>query len=250
MIVMFMILTFIHGIPLFMSASTTKSSSLGTVSPHDLDNMSAYAILQWSVETYFPRLTVATAFGPESCCIIHMLAEIEPQVRIFNLDTGYQFPETLDMYRRMQDRYGIEIERVQPQQSVQEFESQHEGPLYKSSPDKCCHQRKVIPLQDALQGYDAWISGIRRDQSPFRKDTPALTRDKKFNLDKISPLIHWTKKDVWDFVSKHDIPYNPLHDQGYPSIGCWPCTRSVEEGTDERAGRWVGFNKTECGLHS
>jgi phosphoadenosine phosphosulfate reductase len=207
-------------------------------------------VLRWAVETYHPRLTMATAFGPEGCAIIHMLAEIEPSVRIFNLDTGYQFAETLALRDRIAERYGIEVELVRPDTSVAEYESLHGGPLYVANPDRCCHDRKIVPLKRAVVGYDAWISAIRADQSSHRAKADVVGLDAKFGLVKINPLLNWTKRDVWAFVVEHDIPYNPLHDQGYPSIGCWPCTRPVAIGDDERAGRWSGTAKTECGLHS
>jgi phosphoadenosine phosphosulfate reductase len=214
-----------------------------------LEGKSAQEILTWAVDRYFPRLTMATAFGLEGCCILHMLAEIEPRVRVFNLDTGYQFAETLHMRDVIVQRYGIEVELVRPELDVAEFEASQSGPLYNREPDQCCYHRKLVPLRRALEGYEAWISGIRRDQSPFRQNAPVVGEDKKFGLHKVSPLVHWTRKDVWEFVTENEVPYNPLHDQGYASIGCWPCTRAVAEGDDERAGRWVGFGKTECGLH-
>jgi phosphoadenosine phosphosulfate reductase len=192
---------------------------------------------------------MATAFGAEGCCIIHMLAEIQPKVRIFNLDTGYQFQETLDLRERIKQRYGIEVEYVRPDTTVAEYEEEHGGPLYRHRPDQCCHDRKVLPLRRAVAGYDAWISSIRRDQTQDRAAAPVVQWDAKFNLVKVNPLLAWTKNDVWSFVLAHEIPYNPLHDQGYPSIGCWPCTRAVGEGEDERAGRWAGTTKKECGLH-
>lgn len=208
------------------------------------------AVLRWAVETYHPRLTMATAFGPEGCAIIHMLAEIEPSVRIFNLDTGYQFAETLALRDRIAARYGIEVELVRAESSVAEYEAEHGGPLYKANPDRCCHDRKIVPLKRAVVGYDAWISAIRADQSSHRARADVAGWDAKFGLAKINPLLNWTKRDVWAFVLENDVPYNPLHDQGYPSIGCWPCTRPVAPGDDERAGRWSGTAKTECGLHS
>src|SRR5262249_47720592 len=184
----------------------------------------------------------------EGCCLIHMLAEIEPGVRIFNLDTGYQFSETLEVRERILERYGIEVEYVRPEQSAAEFEAQHGGPLYVTNPDRCCHERKVVPLRRAVTGYDAWISAIRRDQTTHRAAAGVVQWDGKFSLVKVNPLLSWTRQDVWNFIVKHDVPYNPLHDRGYPSIGCWPCTRPVAEGEDERAGRWAGKVKKECGL--
>lgn len=206
-------------------------------------------ILRWAVAEFHPRLTMATAFGPEGNCIIHMLAEIEPRVRIFNLETGYQFAETLELRERIKERYGIEVEYIRPELTVKEYEEEHGGPLYTHRSDQCCYDRKNVPLRQAVVGYDAWISAIRKDQTGDRAKADIVQWDAKFNLVKINPLLNWTKKDVWGFIMKHDVPYNPLHDQHYPSIGCWPCTRPVAEGEDERAGRWAGSMKKECGLH-
>jgi phosphoadenosine phosphosulfate reductase len=210
---------------------------------------SPQAILRWAVDAYFPRLTMATAFGAEGCCLIHMLAEIEPRVRIFNLETGYQFPETLELRERIRERYGIEVEYVRPELTVAEYEAEHGGPLYEMRPDQCCHDRKILPLRRAVVGYDAWISSIRKDQTGHRARADVVQWDAKFNLVKVNPLLGWTRRDVWAFLVKNGVPYNPLHDKNYPSIGCWPCTRPVGDGEDERAGRWAGKVKKECGLH-
>ncbi|RUL89687.1 phosphoadenylyl-sulfate reductase [Tautonia sociabilis] len=218
-----------------------------------LDGASAWDILRWSVETFGPRLTMATAFGPEGCAILHMLSHVDPdrQVRVFNLDTGYQFPETLALRDRIAERYGIEVELVRADTTVEQFEESNGGPVYATDPDRCCFERKIVPLRRAVVGYDAWISSIRADQSEHRARASLVGWDRKFDLVKVNPLLRWSRRDVWAFVVANKVPYNPLHDQGYPSIGCWPCTRPVAEGeTDERAGRWAGQAKTECGLHS
>ncbi len=219
------------------------SQKLETASPEE--------IIAWAVEHYFPKLTMATAFGPEGCVIIHMLAEIEPRVHVFNLDTGYQFEETLELRERIAERYGIEVEYEaaarRPSRSTRPSTAARST---STNPDQCCHDRKVTVLQQAVVGWDAWISAIRRDQSADRAKAPIVGWDKKFDLVKINPLANWTKKHVWKLITDENIPYNPLHDQGYPSIGCWPCTRAVLFGEDERAGRWSGFAKTECGLHT
>jgi phosphoadenosine phosphosulfate reductase len=207
-------------------------------------------ILRWAIDRFSPRLTMATAFGPEGMVLIHMLAELGPQTPIFNLDTGYQFAETLELRDRVARRYGIEVELKRPELTVEQYEALHGGPLYRTDPDRCCHDRKIRVLHEAVRGMHAWVSAIRRDQSPDRARAAIVGWDKKFSLVKISPLANWTKKDVWDLIVSQDIPYNPLHDQGYPSIGCQPCTRSILCGEDERAGRWSGFAKTECGLHT
>jgi phosphoadenosine phosphosulfate reductase len=234
--------------PLVLGAGPWKPEHIG-IANRQLENAPPQEVLTWAVDAFFPRLTMATAFGAEGCCILHMLAEIDPHVRVFNLDTGYQFPETLALRERIRTRYGIAVEMVRPELAVAEYEAEHGGPVYLLHPDQCCHDRKIVPLRRAVAGYDAWISAIRKDQTNHRAEAGVVQWDAKFNLVKVNPLLTWTRKDVWDFITRHDVPYNPLHDQGYPSIGCFPCTRPVKEGQDERAGRWSGTDKKECGLH-
>lgn len=219
----------------------TQSNSLEDATPQE--------ILRWAVDTYYPRLTMATAFGAEGCVILAMLADIEPRVRVFNLDTGYQFKETLELRERIRQRYGIEVELVRPDEAVEEMERRFGGPIYHTDPQECCRLRKIEPLKRALKGYDAWISGIRREQTAVRAKARVVDWDERFHLVKINPLLNWTKADVWRYIRRHNVPYNPLHDQGYPSIGCWPCTRPVLPGQDDRAGRWAGFGRVECGIH-
>ena len=160
---------------------TEVNARLAEATPHE--------ILQWAVERYFPRLTMATAFGAEGCILLHMLAEIEPRVRVFNLDTGYQFAETLELRDRIAERYGIEVEMIRPETSVAEYEKPHEKPLYVSNPDQCCYDRKIVPLRRALVGYDAWITAIRADQSSHRAAVKVVGPDPKFGLVKINPLL-------------------------------------------------------------
>jgi phosphoadenosine phosphosulfate reductase len=214
-----------------------------------LANGAPQEILRWAVHRFGSRLTMATAFGAEGCCLIHMLAEIEPSIRIFNLETGYQFPETLELRERIKTRYGIEVEYVRPEMTVEEYETEHGGPLYRHRPDQCCYDRKILPLRRAVVGYDAWISAIRRDQTTDRQQAELVQWDAKFELVKVNPLLFWTRRDVWNFIVKHEVPYNPLHDRHYPSIGCWPCTQAVANGDAERDGRWAGRAMKECGLH-
>lgn len=215
-----------------------------------LEDASAEDILRWAIARFDRRFTMATAFGPEGMCILHMLAELAPRTYIFNLDTGYQFKETLELRERVVERYGIHVDLRRASTTVAEYEAQHGGPVYQNNPNQCCADRKVKVLHETVVGFHAWASAIRRDQSADRSVVPIVGWDKKFGLVKISPLANWTKKDVWKMITTHQIPYNPLHDQGYPSIGCWPCTRAVLFGEDDRAGRWSGSAKTECGLHS
>lgn len=208
------------------------------------------SILEWAAQRYGDRFTMATAFGPEGMVILEMLSRVSPSTPVFNLDTGYQFPETLALRDRVAERYGIQVQLMKPDLTVLEYESLNGGPLYKSDPTRCCGDRKLAVLQRAARGKYAWASAIRRDQSPDRAVASIIGWDRKFHLVKVSPLANWTKKQVWDRIVKGNIPYNPLHDQGYTSIGCWPCTRAVLLGEDERAGRWSGTGKTECGLHT
>ncbi len=221
---------------------TEVNSKLSGATPHE--------ILEWAVERFQNRLTMATAFGAEGCVLIHLLAEIDRKVRVFNLDTGYQFAETLALREQIWERYGIEVELVRADTTKAEYENQHGGPVYVSHPDQCCYDRKIVPLRRALVGYDAWITAIRADQSSARGAASVVGVDRKFGLVKVNPLLNWTRRDVWAFIATHHVPYNALHDQGYASIGCWPCTRAVAAGDDERSGRWAGHAKTECGLHS
>ena len=209
-------------------------------------------ILRWAVETYGPGLTMATAFGVEGCVLLAMLSEIPGgrDVRVFNLETGYQFPETLALRETILERYGIAVDFVHSRESVTDMEKRLGGPIYHRDPDECCRIRKIVPLREALSGHDAWISAIRRDQTPDRSGAGIVEWDSKFNLVKVSPLANWTRAEVWAYVHINEVPYNPLHEKGFPSIGCWPCTRAVADGDDDRSGRWASFAKLECGLHS
>jgi phosphoadenosine phosphosulfate reductase len=217
----------------------------------ELSAASPQDVLRWAARHFHPRLLMATAFGAEGCCILHMLAEIEPATTVINLETGYQFPQTLDLRERIKDRYGIEVEYIRPEQTVAEYEAEHGGPLHVHRPDQCCHDRKILPLRRAVERIrpQAWVSAIRKDQTADRAVAGVVQWDPKFQLVKVNPLLNWTKKEVWKFILANDVPYNPLHDRDYPSIGCWPCTRAVGPGEDDRAGRWAGKVKKECGLH-
>ncbi len=216
-----------------------------------LETASPEQIIRWGVDRYGSYLTMATAFGPEGCVILSMLASIAPDLYVFNLDTGYQFQQTLDLRDQIASKYKIEVDMLQAKPSVPEYEALHGGPLYHKDPTRCCMERKINLLHLGIRNKHAWMSGIRRDQSKDRARAAVIGWDKKFNLVKISPLANWTTQDVWNRIVSEQIPYNPLHDQGYPSIGCWPCTKAVlNSQTDERSGRWNGTGKTECGLHT
>jgi phosphoadenosine phosphosulfate reductase len=204
--------------------------------PPDLEALSAQEILARMVREHHPRLAVACSFQKEASVILDMLLKIEPEARIFTLDTGVLFPETYDTWRRIEERYGIEIEV---------FRGEWVDGLWARDPDACCGMRKVEPLERALDGVDAWITGLRRDQSTLRASTPKLGWDIRHDKWKAAPLADWTEKDVWRYLVENDVPYNPLHDQGYASIGCTHCTSAG----DGRDGRWAGSDKSECGLH-
>ncbi len=214
----------------------------------ELEGAPALDILRWASEQY-PRLTFATGFGAEGCVIVDLIGRHSLPIDIFTLDTGLLFPETYGLWRQLEARYGITIRGVRPDQTLDEQAAAHGDKLWQREPDRCCEQRKVIPLARTLAGFDAWITAIRRDQTEARATAQVVEIDRKFGLVKINPLVRWTHDDVWGHLYAHDVPYNPLHERNYPSIGCQPCTSPVVPGENLRAGRWRGFHKNECGLH-
>jgi len=204
----------------------------------------------WAVETFHPDLALACSFGgPGGVALVDMLVKIQPDIRVFYIDTEFLFPETYETRDRLIERYGIRPAAYRAALNPSDQARVHGPELYAREPDLCCHLRKVLPMRQALRGLSAWITAIRRDQAPTRTRMEIVEWDARFNLVKVNPLANWTEDDVWQYVREHDIPYNPLHDRDYPSIGCQPCTRPVEAGEDRRAGRWAEFSKTECGLH-
>lgn len=188
--------------------------------------------------------------GPTGMVLLDMAVRVAPEVRVITLDTGFLFPETYALIEQVEERYGIRVERSVPALTAAEQADRHGEALWERDPDACCAIRKVEPMAAAMNGLKAWITGIRRDQSPTRKDTPIVRWDGKFGLLKVAPLAAWTEKQVWSYIVEHEVPYNPLHDSGYPSLGCTHCTRPIQIGEDLRAGRWSGRQKTECGLHA
>jgi phosphoadenosine phosphosulfate reductase len=205
--------------------------------PPDLESLSAQEVLAHVADEFHPRLYVACSFQKEASVILDMLLAVEPQARVFTLDTGVLFPETYETWRRIEQRYGIEIDV---------YRGEWIDGLWQRDPDACCGMRKVEPLERALGDVDAWITGLRRDQSAARAGTPKLGPDAGHpGKLKCAPLADWTEKDVWRYIAANDVPYHPLHDRGYDSIGCTHCT--VAGGG--RDGRWAGTDKIECGLH-
>lgn len=219
----------------------------------DFEGKHPKEILRWATEKLWPRVEISTAFGPEGLVILDVAMQLERKMRVFTIDTGFLFPETLELKRRVEERYGIEIESLHPELSVEEQARIHGPELYRREPDRCCALRKTAPLKKKLAHLDGWVTGLRRSQSETRKKVHILDPYDDGTgrmIIKISPLAGWTKEEVWWYIVSHDLPYNPLHDKNYVSIGCWPCTQPIEEGESERAGRWKGFQKKECGIHT
>ncbi|CAH1229546.1 phosphoadenylyl-sulfate reductase [Paenibacillus sp. 2RAB27] len=219
-----------------------------TKAAEEFENQSPEAILKLAVDT-FQRLTLACSFGAEDVVLVDMLQKINPNVDIFYLDTNVHFDETYETKDRLEKHYGTKFVQVLPKLTLDEQAEKFGDELWKSDANQCCNIRKVDPLTDILRNYDAWITGIRRDQAPTRANAKKVEYDVKFGLIKFNPLAGWTSEDVWQYIRDNDVIYNPLHDRNYPSIGCTHCTRQVAEGEDPRAGRWASIEKTECGLH-
>jgi phosphoadenosine phosphosulfate reductase len=213
------------------------------------EQWSAEDVLRWAFVTFQERVEIASGFGVEGMVLIDIAARLQPSLRVFTLDTDFLFPESYALIERVEKRYGISVERLKPALTPEEQEDHYGAQLWSRNPDACCNVRKIEPLRRKLESLSAWITSIRRDQTAARASARKVQWDSKFHLVKINPLADWSAKRIWQYVIKHNVPYNPLHDQNYPSIGCTHCTRSVLPGEDPRAGRWAGFNKTECGLH-
>ena len=206
---------------------------MSTTAP-DLEATSAQEVLAYAVEHFHPRLKTACSFQKEETVLAHMLSQVAPDAKLFTIDTGVLFPETLATWKHFEERFGLPIEVVDASSPGEAWTQVN-----------CCGQAKVDGLERALAGVDAWVTGIRREQSPTRAAARKLERDEKRGIWKLNPLADWTDRDVWRYIFEHDLPYNPLHDQGYESIGCAPCTLPGSG----RDGRWAGEDKTECGLH-
>lgn len=206
-------------------------------------------VIAWAVEN-FPKITFACSFGAEDVVLVDILQRISPLTDIFYLDTGFHFTETYNTRDRISERYNMNFIRVAPTLSPTQQADTYGDELWLRNPNMCCNLRKVEPLTGILSKYDAWITGIRRDQAPTRANARKVEYDSKFGLIKFNPLAAWSSEDVWSYIKMNNVIYNPLHDNGYPSIGCFHCTRAVRPGEDLRAGRWSGSGKIECGLHN
>lgn len=206
-------------------------------------------IMRWGFENFAPHIALATGFGAEGVVLMHIASQLDPNATIFYLDTDLLFKETYKLRDQLVERLGIKFTRIHNGMSLNQQAEEYGPALWSSDPNLCCQIRKVKPLREYLATQNAWIAAVRRDQTKARANTGLMAWDSANGLVKLSPLATWTHDQVWDYIRDNDLPYNPLHDEGYPSIGCWTCTRPVAEGEDPRAGRWSGFNKTECGIH-
>jgi phosphoadenosine phosphosulfate reductase len=207
----------------------------------DFEAMPAEELLRWAAAEFGERLCLTCSWQRQSSALVHMISELGLEVDVIELDTLVLFPETYDTRDRLVERYGLELTSFRPIDPPDR--------LWETDVDRCCHIRKVEPLERALGGYDAWITGIRREQSPSRANAQKVEWSERYGVWKIQPLVDWNAKRVDAYLTVNEVPYNALHDQGYPSIGCVPCTRRVKAGEDERSGRWAGSDKLECGIH-
>lgn len=214
----------------------------------ELEGSHPVDVLRWVDDNFSTdEYALACSFGEP--ILIDMILKVNPRARVFSIDTGLHFPETMALKEKIESKYDIEIECIKPEMSLEEMEEKYGPELWKRDPDKCCKIRKVEPLTRFLKTLRCWITGIRRDQSPTRACAPVVGVDRRYGLVKVNPLVTWTARDVWKYMKENDVPYNELLDKAYPSIGCEPCTEPVRPGEDPRSGRWSGSSKTECGLH-
>jgi phosphoadenosine phosphosulfate reductase len=222
--------------------------------PYDFDinndTKGALDVLKWAYQTYGEELVYACSFGIEGSVLIDLVHQVRRDAKITFLDTELHFQETYQLIEEVKQKYpSLRISMKRPTLSVKEQADEYGDNLWETDPNQCCKLRKVIPLEEELNGVKAWLSGLRREQSPTRKHTNFVNKDDRFISVKICPLIHWTWKDIWRYAHRNSLPYNKLHDNGYPSIGCAPCTNPVTDINDLRSGRWSGQGKRECGLH-
>jgi len=212
-------------------------------------------ILQWAWERFGERAAIGTSFQGAGLVMMHLAKENGIKFPVFTLDTGLLFAETVELKKRLEDFFRFRIESVYPDLTVDQQAAAHGAELWKRDPDLCCTMRKVLPLQSKLGDLDCWITGLRREQSQTRANigiVEVYQFDEASGRDivKLNPMANWSRDAVWKYIHDHGIPYNQLHDEGYRSIGCWPCTSKAGVGNGERAGRWIGFNKVECGIHT
>jgi phosphoadenosine phosphosulfate reductase len=231
------------------------SSSETRTLDQDFQGKSTPEVLSWAWERFGRRAAIGTSFQGAGLVMMHLAKTNQLSFPVFTLDTGLLFPEAVALKKRLEDFFGFEIEALRPDLSVEQQAAAYGDELWKRDPDLCCTVRKVLPLQSKLAELDCWITGLRREQSETRAgigviEIYTLEEATGREIVKLNPMANWSRQAVWDYIREHRIPYNPLHDQGYRSIGCRPCTRQSGAGDDERAGRWLGFQKVECGIHT
>src|SRR6266478_2106477 len=227
-------------------SATAGHEKIGAVRA-EAERWSAEEVVRWGLAEFHPHAAIASSFGAEDVALIDIAARVRPDIRVFTLDTDFLFAETYELIDKIEQKYGIRVERVKSLFTPEQQAAQIGPKLWTIDPNQCCSLRKVEPLKAKLATLEAWVTGIRRDQAPTRANAKKLEWDDKFALWKANPLADWSAEQVWEYIRVHELPYNPLHDQNYPSIGCTYCTRPVGPGEDPRAGRWSGFAKTECG---
>ncbi len=220
-----------------------------------LECLSLDELLCWCWNYFGDKAAIGTSFQGSGLVIIDHAIRNGCNFPIFTIDTGLLFPETLELKKKLEDFWDVKIQSVHPEQTIEEQKKTMGPELWKTNPDSCCQMRKVLPLQSRLSSLDVWITGLRRGQSDQRKSTNVLEmyefdKLRESYIFKLNPMVNWSREKVWNYINDHKIPYNTLHDKGYRSIGCWPCTKAISDGQHERAGRWEGFNKTECGIHT
>jgi phosphoadenosine phosphosulfate reductase len=217
--------------------------------------MTTEEVLDWAWKRFGNRASIGTSFQGAGLVMMHLAQKNNLEFPAFTLDTGLLFPETVELKNRLENFFGFQIESLVPDLSVEQ-QADAQGPeLWNRDPDLCCTMRKVFPLRNKLSELDCWMTGLRRQQSQTRADVGVI---ELYNFDevagkdivKLNPMANWTRDAIWNYIKENKIPYNPLHDQGYRSIGCFPCTRKTLNGEGERAGRWTGFKKVECGIHT
>lgn len=224
-------------------------ASLSLLQLPDVEAMSAEECLLWAYDRFGDKLCLTCSWQKQSSVLVHMVSDLGIDIPVIELDTGLFFRETYETRERLVATYGLEL--VRPEVISIAEQHKQEGPnLWERNPDRCCHVRKVEPLERVLKDFDAWISGIRREQSLTRKDAQRVEFSDRYDVWKVQPLVDWDAKRVDAYIHVNEIPYNPLHDVGYRSIGCIPCTRPVSRDQDERAGRWADSDKIECGIHT
>ncbi|KHF41787.1 phosphoadenylyl-sulfate reductase [Halalkalibacter okhensis] len=216
----------------------------------ELEHKDSLEVLKWAYREFGENLVYSCSFGVEGMVLIDLISKVKKDATIVFLDTDFHFKETYHLIDKVKKRYpSLNIELAKPDLTPEEQKQQHGDRLWERDPDACCNIRKMVPLERELSRYDAWISGLRREQSPTRANTQFVNRDNRFKSIKICPLIHWKEEEIWMYVKLHQLDYNELHDKSYPSIGCEYCTKPVAKGEDPRSGRWANLAKTECGLH-